>query len=372
MHALHQQVGDPVGSGCGIEIYTNMVLFTDESLEVLNTFLSYLVEQSELTESGTFQCFSWHVRHSYWRSRCTCRARPIKSVILPTHTVSKLMTDVTNFLEEDTRNFYQTHGIPYRRSYLFYGVPGTGKTSLIQAMAGHFKRSVSYLQPTDPDITDDSLREAINQLPENTIVVFEDIDSLFAADRSNKVSKSSLTFSGLLNALDGVGSANGQIFILTTNLREQLDSALIRNGRVDLHIEFTYATSEQISAMWSSFYPDEAHRGDEFAAAVLDLLGERQVAAAGLQHYFVMNMKSTPEEAMANIQWIVDDLNEKAAEEDKTKSAAAAKAGADDGKPGSAASDSSAAGATAAHRAGKHHRRHRGGGNKAATAVRAE
>jgi len=278
-HALHQRIGDPVGGGCGIEIFTNLVLFADESLDLVNQFLSHLIEQSELTEKGTFQCFSWHVRHQYWRSRCTCRARPIESVILPSQTINKFMTDVTNFLEVDTKVFYETHGIPYRRSYLFYGVPGTGKTSLIQAMAGHYKRSVSYLQPTDPDITDDSLREAINQLPENTIVVFEDIDSLFASDRSNKVSKSSLTFSGLLNALDGVGSANGQIFILTTNLREQLDPALIRNGRVDLHIEFTHATQEQIEAMWKSFYPSCVEQAVDFATSVINMLGERKVAA---------------------------------------------------------------------------------------------
>jgi len=76
----------------------------------------------------------------------------------------------------------------------------------------------------------------VQELPEDTIVVIEDIDALFGKDRASKNAKSPLSFSGLLNALDGVGAASGQIYILTTNLREQLDSALIRKGRVDFQV----------------------------------------------------------------------------------------------------------------------------------------
>jgi chaperone BCS1 len=67
-----------------------------------------------------------------------------------------------------------------------------------------------------------------------------------------------MTFSGLLNALDGIGNPDGQIFVLTTNFRDNLDSALIRNGRVDLHIEFTHATPEQMETIFSQFYPAES------------------------------------------------------------------------------------------------------------------
>jgi chaperone BCS1 len=182
---------------------------------------------------------------------------------------------------------------------------------LIQALAGYASRSISFLQPTHPKFTDDSLKEAINHLPQNTIVVFEDIDSLFGTDRSNKVKGSSLTFSGLLNALDGVGSSSGQIFILTTNLREQLDPALIRCGRVDMHVEFSYVVSEQMVTMWDSFYPEAKALGPKFAAGVTALLGENKLAAAGLQHFFVRNMRSSGEEALANIGWIIEDLAEK-------------------------------------------------------------
>ena len=70
---------------------------------------------------------------------------------------------------------------------------------------------------------------------EDIIVVIEDIDALFGKDRARTPSPP-LSFSGLVNALDGFGAASGQIYILTTNLSEQLDSALIRKGRVDFQV----------------------------------------------------------------------------------------------------------------------------------------
>jgi chaperone BCS1 len=39
-----------------------------------------------------------------------------------------------------------------------------------------------------------------------------------------------LTFSGLLNAIDGVTSTEGRILFMTTNHEQRLDPALIRPG----------------------------------------------------------------------------------------------------------------------------------------------
>jgi len=182
------------------------------------------------------------------------------------------------------------------------------------------------------------------------------VDAIFDANRNSKVEKTALTFSGMLNALDGVGNPLGQIFILTTNHKERLDPALIRKGRVDLHVEFRNATEEQIKSMFNNFYPspdavtsvdagykgregsnaadaDESKsRGEEenkcsgasdtaqdratesdiatrFAKRLLAVLGERKIPMAALQHYFIRQRKSTAEEAVSNIDSILDDLH---------------------------------------------------------------
>merc|ERR1712113_777885 len=145
---------------------------------------------------------------------------------------------------------YFKHGIPYKRSYLFYGVPGSGKSSLIQALAAKYDRNLAFLQPTHPKMTDEAFKTCIQSAPANSLIVLEDIDALFNKDRSKKSADCPLTFSGLLNGLDGVGNPDGQIFIMTTNYVDRLDSALIRSGRVDLHIEFPLATDEQLANMF--------------------------------------------------------------------------------------------------------------------------
>merc|ERR1719478_1026142 len=123
-----------------------------------------------------------------------------------------------------------SHGIPYKRSYLFYGAPGAGKTSLLTAIAGKYNRNLCILQPTDPRFTDDDLAEAIREAPAKSIIVLEDVDALFDKNREAKTTKMTISFSGLLNALDGIGNPDGQIFVLTTNFREHLDAALFATG----------------------------------------------------------------------------------------------------------------------------------------------
>merc|ERR1711920_1009910 len=100
---------------------------------------------------------------------------------------------------------------------------------------------------------------------------------------------SDLTFTGLLNALDGVGKANGQIFILTTNYRDRLDAALIRNGRIDVHIEFKSASDDQICGMFQRFYPGDTNdSARKFVENLRMALDDRDVSMAALQHFFIL------------------------------------------------------------------------------------
>lgn len=66
-----------------------------------------------------------------------------------------------------------------------------------------------------------------------------------------------LTFSGFLNAIDGVRSQEGRIIIMTTNYKEKLDPALLRPGRVDEMYEINYASQYQIEKMCLRFFKDE-------------------------------------------------------------------------------------------------------------------
>lgn len=363
--ALHQHVGDPVGTGCGAQVLSSLILFTEgtghAAMRIIQSFLAEVLANSERTAKNTFQVYRWHIKFQYWQRVGRVAARPVSSVVLPENVADKLVEDVSEFLSEETACFYQEHGIPYKRSYLFHGVPGAGKTSMIQALAGKFGRNLCYLSPTHPELSDDSLKSAIERVPDNAIIVLEDVDALFGKNREKKIQQSPLTFSGLLNALDGVGNHDGLIFVLTTNFKDQLDTALIRDGRVDMRIRFDYCTPYQMEKLFENFYPevqnqDVSIKDTQFDAdpeialleakllalkqakvlggstdnqkcavsnavafrdALLASLGERNVSTAQLQHFFVTHRKCTAAEAIADVSAIAASIDERQKDEEK-------------------------------------------------------
>merc|ERR1712176_223050 len=120
---------------------------------------------------------------------------------------------------------------------------------------------------------------AIERVPDNAIVVLEDVDALFGKGREKKIHQSPLTFSGLLNALDGVGNHDGLVFVLTTNFKEQLDSALIRDGRVDMRVRFNYCAPDQIEKLFENFYPQCKEKVDGVIELVADPNEDPDIAA---------------------------------------------------------------------------------------------
>jgi len=322
LQCLHQRIGAPVGTNCGPKIFTSLVIFVEgdgaNCKNVVEDLINHLLAHEGSPKRETFIVFRWHMKYQYWMKDVTVLSRSIESVVLKDEVKTTVTNDMDDFLDESTLEFYLDHGIPYKRSYLFYGAPGSGKTSLIQALAGKYQRNVCYLQPSHPDMTDDSLKEAIKRCPRRSIVVFEDIDALFDDKREGN-HKSHLTFSGLLNALDGVGPPLAQIFILTTNHRERLDPALIRNGRVDLHVQFTPATTQQMGSIFLAYYPGEKALATEFSTKLQGLLGDEHVSMAAMQHFFISNRKSTVEEAVGNVEQIPENLKEQKDTKDKVE-----------------------------------------------------
>jgi chaperone BCS1 len=176
------------------------------------------------------------------------------TIYLPNNIKLKIHNDVKKFLNPKTKKKYQEFGIPYKRNYLFEGIPGTGKTSLITSIGSALDLNVSIMT-FDNKTTDNIFMKAITHLEDNTLLVLEDIDTLFQERKKNDELKNMITFSGILNILDGLAHKEGLITIMTTNYKDRLDPALIRPGRVDMVIHFDYAVKEQIIEIFNKFFP---------------------------------------------------------------------------------------------------------------------
>lgn len=221
--------------------------------------------------------------------------RALPSVILDKGISNAILDDVHDFMGNG--KWYSDRGIPYRRGYLLYGPPGSGKTSFIQALAGELDYNICILNLAEGHLTDDRLNHLMNNMPERSLLLLEDIDAAFQARKQSGESgfHSSVTFSGLLNALDGVTSSEEAITFMTTNHPEKLDPALMRPGRIDYKVYIGDATLYQVEKMFMKFYPGEQDLCRQFVEKI-NRLGVT-VSTAHLQGLFVMN-KDQPEKAL--------------------------------------------------------------------------
>lgn len=234
-----------------------------------------------------------------WRASNVTPKRPLASVILTPVTKEDVIRDVTEFKNGADR--YHKLNVPWRRGYLLHGKPGNGKTSLALAIASEFNYSLYALQLSS--IRDDErLRVLCDSLPENAALLIEDIDCAMPKNREDKesddIAGSSVTLSGLLNALDGVTSGEGRIVIMTTNHPEKLDPALIRPGRADFHIEVSTPTAYQATALFERFYGDP-RIAEEFAQGLdYDRLSMAQLQVYMLKHKTAQEAINHKEELM--------------------------------------------------------------------------
>ena len=206
-------------------------------------------------------------------------------------------------------------GINHKRIYLLEGIPGAGKTSLITALASKFNFHIAIISFV-PNMTDVDLLRVLRSMNDydnindtsadstsgkKTIMVFEDIDCIFKERKSHDESKNSITFSGILNALDGITSNENHICFITTNYKNHLDSALLRPGRIDYIMRFDYSTKEQIQEMFSDFTNcyEDISKIQKFYKGVVDL--KIKVSTALLQQY-LMQYIDKPDDAISNIE----------------------------------------------------------------------
>jgi chaperone BCS1 len=223
------------------------------------------------------------VKYGDWSTDIKRPPRPIESVILQDGVMERLLADVETFL--DREQWYANLGIPYRRGYLLYGPPGSGKSSTVAAIASHFGMDIALLNLSAASLDDDELRNLLSDVPPRTFVLIEDVDGAFSDRKKTNDKKGRVTFSGLLNAIDGVAAGEGRIIFLTTNHIDRLDPALVRPGRCDVKEEIGAPNNAQIAKLFQRFFPQAtASQASEFVRQTAVL---RDLSMAWLQGHLM-------------------------------------------------------------------------------------
>lgn len=214
-----------------------------------------LLEEARLAGTrGDRRVGVYIMRFGDWYRVSEADPRPLDSVALAAGLMEELKADAETFFA--SREKYRRRGIPWYRRYLLEGPPGNGKTSAISALAAALGLDLYLLVLSNQAMTDERLIAQLTQVPERSAVLLEDVDCV--VEGREVKGDGGVTFSGLLNALDGVASRPGCLVFMSTNHPENLDPALVRKGRVDVRRYFAPAVAEQAARRFMSFYYEGA------------------------------------------------------------------------------------------------------------------
>ncbi|KAI3694003.1 hypothetical protein L1987_76961 [Smallanthus sonchifolius] len=167
-----------------------------------------------------------------WSSVRLSHPATIDTIAMDSDLKKKVKSDLDSF--QKSKQYYHRLGRVWKRSYLLYGPSGTGKSSFIAAMAKFLSYDV-YDIDLSKVVDDSDLKMLLLQTTSKSLIVVEDLDR-FITSNSTAVS-----LSGILNFMDGILNSccsDEKVMVFTMNSKEKIDSAILRPGRIDVHIYF--------------------------------------------------------------------------------------------------------------------------------------
>lgn len=255
----------------------------DNAKEILKQYINDAIifcrdNKKEYTRISVYRTGSgWTFLSDLWK-------RNMNTIYLEQKEKENIINDIKKFYKSEQKYF--KYGIPYKRIYLFEGLPGSGKTSLIFAIASMFNKNINLIN-FNQNLDDATLMRAMNNMLNDNILVLEDIDKIFNSNNENIESHTSnVTFSGFLNVLDGFGRKDKTLIFMTTNNIDKINTILKRPCRIDYILSFSYPSKNQIYDMFISFFPDQIKKFDEF----YKFINNKKVTIALLQKFFFDNL----------------------------------------------------------------------------------
>lgn len=216
-----------------------------------------------------------------WKQVKRIRKRELKTTIIEKDIKETLLKEIDFLI--NNRSWFDDKGLPYKKTIVLHGIPGTGKTSIISALASHFNRNICIINISS--VTNSKFEALMQEVPPNSFVIIEDFDTVGSTKkRKSKVKKitksknnpsdeileetpavqeedeepfSLLNLTTILNSLDGIIRLDDVVVFLTTNHIEKIDPAILRKGRVDHTYEIKKFKHVEVLEYIQLMYPDQ-------------------------------------------------------------------------------------------------------------------
>jgi hypothetical protein len=167
-------IGNPKGLSMCVDTYRKIEIICDTQ-DTLDRLMKECYKFKFYSrDENSVNIFKWY--DGYWDKYSTIEKRPLDSIYLEEKIKDKVVNDVKQFTKNKEK--YKNFGIPYKRNYLFSGLPGTGKTSFITSIASELGYSL-YIIPFISGLNDSTFTEALKNIPDKSILLMEDVDILF-------------------------------------------------------------------------------------------------------------------------------------------------------------------------------------------------
>lgn len=237
---------------------------------VVSSYLLYIQDRAEAIKAENRTLKLYKNDCDYWIPIDLHHPATFDALAMDSELKQAVMDDLARFVRR--KEYYKKIGKAWKRGYLLHGPPGTGKSSLVAAMANYLKFDIYDLELTEVSYNSE-LQRLLVGTANRSIIVVEDIDcSLEIKGREGKKGlegssgnpggdEQKVTLSGLLNFVDGLWSSCGEerIIVFTTNYKDRLDPALVRPGRMDMHILMGYCTMSGFKVLASNYHDINDH-----------------------------------------------------------------------------------------------------------------
>lgn len=282
-----------------IKIYSNKLNDIEKLInKSVDEHIKYLINQTK----NVYCHYTYNIKDEIWNYKKIKTIKTKSNVFLDNDMINNIYKNIDIFMESN--DIYKKHGIPYKKGFMFYGIPGTGKTSLIYAISRDYNRNI-YSLKLNEFYSHSLFVKAINRIPSGNMIIIEDIDNMNISNKrelksnnievyidknkdddeeensSTSYKSSSLSLDSLLEVLDGYNYLHDTIIIFTTNHINVIDTALLRPGRIDEIYKFDYSTYETCCEIIKNYF-------DDYNEEDIEILKDNKITTASLINRIIM------------------------------------------------------------------------------------